>query len=51
LPVVIGFALGCALGAAGEAAVGLWSLMLPAALALFACVVAMAHGIDVGHSH
>jgi uncharacterized membrane protein YoaK (UPF0700 family) len=29
LPVAIGFAVGCALGAAGEAAVGLWSLMLP----------------------
>ena len=40
LPVVIGFGIGCALGAAGEASVGLWSLMLPMALALFACVIA-----------
>ena len=40
LPVAIGFAVGCALGAAAEAAIGLWSLMLPTALALFACVIA-----------
>jgi uncharacterized membrane protein YoaK (UPF0700 family) len=41
LPVVIGFVVGCALGAAFEAAVGLWSLMLPTALAFFACVIAI----------
>jgi uncharacterized membrane protein YoaK (UPF0700 family) len=41
LPVVIGFVIGCALGAAFEAAAGLWSLMLPTALALVACVIAM----------
>ena len=41
LPVVIGFVIGCALGAAGEAAVGLWSLLLPTALAFFAFVIAM----------
>jgi uncharacterized membrane protein YoaK (UPF0700 family) len=44
LPVVIGFVIGCALGAAGEAAVGLWSLLLPTALALFAFVNAMRRG-------
>ena len=38
LPVVIGFVIGCALGAAGEAAVGLWSLLLPTALAFFAAL-------------
>ena len=36
LPVIGGFVIGCALGAACEAAVGLWSLILPTALALFA---------------
>jgi uncharacterized membrane protein YoaK (UPF0700 family) len=35
-PAVVGFALGCGLGAAGEAALGLWSLALPAGLALLA---------------
>ena len=34
LPVVVGFALGCALGATAESAVGLWSLVMPTALAL-----------------
>jgi uncharacterized membrane protein YoaK (UPF0700 family) len=41
LPVVIGFVIGCTLGAAGCAAAGLWSLMLPTALACFACVIGM----------
>ena len=36
LPVILGFAIGCALGAACEAVVGLRSLILPTALALFA---------------
>jgi uncharacterized membrane protein YoaK (UPF0700 family) len=36
LPAIIGFAVGCALGAACEAAVGLWSLALPTGLALLA---------------
>lgn len=35
-PAVVGFALGCGLGAACQAAVGLWSLALPAGLALLA---------------
>lgn len=43
LPVVIGFVLGGALGAAFEAWVGLWSLTLPMALAFFACIIAMGH--------
>jgi uncharacterized membrane protein YoaK (UPF0700 family) len=47
LPVVIGFALGCALGAAGEAVVGLWALVLPTALALLACVIATERAADV----
>jgi uncharacterized membrane protein YoaK (UPF0700 family) len=36
LPVILGFVIGGALGAACEAAAGLWSLILPTALALFA---------------
>jgi uncharacterized membrane protein YoaK (UPF0700 family) len=47
LSVIIGFVIGCALGAAGEAAVGLWSLLLPTTLALFAFVIGMVIGIDV----
>jgi uncharacterized membrane protein YoaK (UPF0700 family) len=35
-PPIVGFTVGCGLGAAGEAAIGLWSLALPAGLALFA---------------
>ena len=35
-PVVVGFAIGCGLGAACHAAIGLWSLALPASLALLA---------------
>jgi uncharacterized membrane protein YoaK (UPF0700 family) len=36
LPAILGFAVGCALGAAYETAIGLWSLALPASLALIA---------------
>jgi uncharacterized membrane protein YoaK (UPF0700 family) len=36
LPVILGFVIGCALGAACEAVVGLRSLILPTALAFFA---------------
>jgi uncharacterized membrane protein YoaK (UPF0700 family) len=36
LPVIVGFAVGCGIGAACEAAFGLWSLALPAGLALLA---------------
>jgi len=39
-PPVVGFALGCTLGAAGDAALGLWSLALAAGLALIALVMA-----------
>jgi len=35
-PVIVGFAIGCGLGAVGEATAGLWSLILPALLALIA---------------
>ena len=36
LPVIVGFVIGCAFGAACEAVVGLWSLVLPTGLALLA---------------
>ena len=36
LPVIAGFAVGCGLGAACEAAAGLWSLTLPTGLAMLA---------------
>ena len=50
LPVVVGFVIGCALGAAGESAMGMWSLMLPTALALFSCVSVTTPSVDVGQS-
>jgi uncharacterized membrane protein YoaK (UPF0700 family) len=37
-PVIVGFVLGCALGAAWESAHGLWSLALPTGLALLVTV-------------
>jgi uncharacterized membrane protein YoaK (UPF0700 family) len=40
--VIVGFAIGCVLGAAFEAAAGLWSLALPAGLALLAFAMALA---------
>ena len=42
LPVIVGFATGCGLGAACEAAVGLWSLALPTGLALLALAMGLA---------
>jgi uncharacterized membrane protein YoaK (UPF0700 family) len=45
-PAVVGFALGCGLGAAGEAALGLWSLALPAGLALLALAMGFSAKLD-----
>jgi uncharacterized membrane protein YoaK (UPF0700 family) len=42
LPVIVGFATGCGLGAACEAAAGLWSLALPTGLALLALAMGLA---------
>ena len=42
LPVIVGFATGCGLGAVGVAAVGLWSLALPAGFALLAFAIGFA---------
>jgi uncharacterized membrane protein YoaK (UPF0700 family) len=38
LPVLVGFAIGCGLGATGEAVAGPWSLVLPTALVLLASI-------------
>jgi uncharacterized membrane protein YoaK (UPF0700 family) len=46
LPVIIGFAVGCGLGAACEAALGSWSLVLPVGLALLAFGVGLAAPVD-----
>ena len=42
LPAIAGFTVGCGLGAACEAALGTWSLALPAGLALLAFAVGLA---------
>jgi uncharacterized membrane protein YoaK (UPF0700 family) len=41
-PTVVGFVVGCGLGAWCEAVIGLWSLALPTGLALFALVLGLA---------
>jgi uncharacterized membrane protein YoaK (UPF0700 family) len=46
-PAIVGFTIGCGLGAACEAAVGLWSLALPTGLAL----VAIALAVSTGREH
>jgi uncharacterized membrane protein YoaK (UPF0700 family) len=43
LPVIAGFTVGCGLGAACEAAVGLWSLTLPLSLAIIAFAMGFAY--------
>jgi uncharacterized membrane protein YoaK (UPF0700 family) len=47
-PAIVGFAAGCALGAACEASFGLRSLALPASLALLAVVIAPTENGDGG---
>jgi uncharacterized membrane protein YoaK (UPF0700 family) len=47
-PAIIGFAVGCGLGAACEAAIGLWSLALPTGLALLALAMASRTGSMMG---
>ena len=48
LPVIVGFTIGCGLGAACEAALGSWSLALPAGLALLAFAMGFAAEPDDG---
>jgi uncharacterized membrane protein YoaK (UPF0700 family) len=47
-PTILGFAIGCALGAACEAAIGLGSLALPTGLALLALAIGRAADLDGG---
>lgn len=47
-PAIIGFAIGCGLGAICEAAIGLLSLVLPAGLALLAVAMGMASDLKGG---
>jgi uncharacterized membrane protein YoaK (UPF0700 family) len=48
LPVIVGFAAGCGLGAACVAALGLWALALPVTLALLAFAIGFAAEADQG---
>ncbi len=47
-PAILGFAVGCGLGAECEAVAGLWSLALPAGLALLALAMGLAARLDSG---
>ena len=47
-PAIVGFTVGCGLGAACEAAVGLWSLALPTGLALLAFAMGFSAKLDGG---
>lgn len=44
-PTIVGFTVVCGLGAACEAAIGLWSLALPAGLALLAVAMGFMPGL------
>lgn len=47
---IVGFIVGCGLGAGCQAVVGLWSLMLPTYLSLMALAIALAADSDRAHS-
>jgi hypothetical protein len=47
-PLIVGFTVGCGIGAACESAVGLWSLALPTGLALVAFAMGFAAMLDGG---
>jgi uncharacterized membrane protein YoaK (UPF0700 family) len=47
-PAVVGFALGCGLGATGEVGLGLWSLALPVGLALLGLALGLSAKPDDG---
>jgi uncharacterized membrane protein YoaK (UPF0700 family) len=49
LPAIVGFAVGCGLGATCEAAIGLRSLALPAGLALLAVAMGTTADLEGGH--
>jgi len=48
-PAIVGFAIGCGLGATCEAAIGLRSLALPVGLALLAVAMGMTVDLEEGH--
>jgi uncharacterized membrane protein YoaK (UPF0700 family) len=48
LTVIVGFAAGCSIGAACEVVLGLWSLAVPAGLALLALAIGLAVNPDGG---
>jgi uncharacterized membrane protein YoaK (UPF0700 family) len=48
LPAIVGFAVGCGLGAACQASLGLWSLALPVGLALLALAMSCSAKLDGG---
>src|ERR1700722_18915235 len=48
-PTIVGFAVGCGLGATLEAAIGLRSLALPAGLAFLAVAMGMTGDLEGGH--
>ncbi len=48
LPAIVGFTVGCGIGAACEAALGTWSLALPAGLAMLAFAIGFAAEPDDG---
>jgi hypothetical protein len=48
-PAIVGFAIGCGLGATCEAAIGLRSLALPVGLALLAVAMGMTANLEEGH--
>jgi hypothetical protein len=43
---IVGFVVGCGLGAGCQAVTGLWSLLLPSGLALVALAMAVAAGLN-----
>jgi uncharacterized membrane protein YoaK (UPF0700 family) len=45
-PAIVGFAVGCGLGAGCEITIGLWALALPTGLALLALVIALASKLE-----
>ena len=47
-PAIVGFAVGCGLGATSQVAVGMWSLALPAGLALLALAMSFSAKLDAG---